>query len=82
MAKRIVSIQIVPFIDFMGEVRPQLDGPTAETTGWGIYERPEGGMADWVADARDEMHAMLFGEFLANYHTVEIEHQAWKVRIG
>ena len=79
--RTVVAVQVVPFIDFVGEVRLQPAGPTAETSGWGIYERLKNGFADWVADTRDETMAMLFGEHLANFHAVPIEHQAWKVSI-
>lgn len=81
MARTVVAVQVVPVIESICDevlATPQLAGPDENTSFWAIYERLEDGTASWVADARDETHAMLFGEQLAAFHEVQIEPQPWK----
>lgn len=78
----IIAIQVVPIIepdddDEEGVVNAQFEGPTEETTGWGIYYRHQSGEAVWAADADSEAEAMIVGRELAAQEKVEIEHQPW-----
>lgn len=75
----VIAIQVVPFIDAGEdkEVFIQPEGPTEETSGWGVYYRHKSGRVVWAADSDDEDSAMIVGRELAQQEGVEIEPQAW-----
>lgn len=77
---KVIAIQVVPVIEDEGggSVEVQLDGPTEETTGWGVYRRMEDGRASWVADVGQEADADITGQAFAAHHDVAIEDQSWK----
>lgn len=74
------AIQVIPIFDDYGEVDPQSQGPTHETTGWAVYLRKEDGTAVWFADTGSETDAMIIGQHLALHHGIGIEHQPWRTR--
>lgn len=71
------AIQVIPVIEGLGEVELQFEGPTADTTGWGVYLRKEDGTVEWFADVGNEPDAAYIGVYLASCFGVELEHQPW-----
>lgn len=74
-----VGIQVVPVIHHADHTDVQLEGPTEQTSAWGVYRRLANGKASWVKDEPNEADADHIAQILAKQHNVEIEPKPWVI---